>query len=87
MEGALIQDSLAVAPSEACGAAAGVVVDPVFAGTSVKARTAGTIINIDFAALAGESCTAAAHTHAPLEQTQTTCKDREWTISKNTNGK
>lgn len=72
--GALIQESVAVSSGVTCGTGAGVVVDSVLAGASVEAGVTGTLVDVDFATLAGKSCAAAAHAHAPVDQTQTTCR-------------
>lgn len=70
-KGTLVQDPVAVSPSIACRTDAGVVVDSILAGASVKAGVSITLVDVGFAALAGKPCAAAAHTVATVELTQT----------------
>lgn len=70
--GALIQDSLTVAPTIARGTDASVVVDSVLASATVEAGVAGTFVDVDFTALASKSCPTATHPHATVDQAQTT---------------
>lgn len=76
-KGALIQDSVAIASTVARRTDAGVVIDPVLAGATVEAGVTGTLIDVDFAALAGKSCTAATHPQSTVDQTQTTYRRGE----------
>lgn len=76
-KGALIQDSVAIASTVARRTDAGVVVDSVLAGATVEAGVAGTLIDVDFAALAGKSCTAATHPQSTVDQTQATYRRGE----------
>lgn len=71
-KGTLIQNPVAVPPAVACRTDAGVVVDSVLAGASVKAGVSGTFVDVDFAALAGEPRAAAAHARATVEHTEPT---------------
>lgn len=71
-ERALVQDSVAVASAETCGTGASVVVDPILAGSSIQTGVPSALVDVDFAALAGESSTAATHSHAAMNQTETT---------------
>lgn len=71
-KGTLIKNLVAVAATVAGGTDAGVVVDSVLTGAAVEARVPGTFVDVDFTALAGKSCTAAAHAPATMDQTQTT---------------
>lgn len=71
-KGALVQDSVAVSSTVTCRTDAGVVVDSVLAAASVEAGVTGTLVDVNFATLASKSCTAAAHTHPTVDQTQTT---------------
>lgn len=76
-KGALIQDSVAISSAVAHRTNAGVVVYSVLTGATVEAGVTGTLIDVDFAALAGKSCTAATHPHATVEQTESTYRRGE----------
>lgn len=72
LKGALVQDPVAVAAAVACGTAAAVVIDPVLAGAPVEAGASGALVDVDFALVAGKSCSAAAHTCPAVDQAQAT---------------
>lgn len=76
-KGALIQDSVAISSTVARRTNAGVVVYSVLTGATVEAGVTGTLIDVDFAALAGKSCTAATHPHATVEYAETTYRRGE----------
>lgn len=55
IKGTVIRDSVTVASTITCRTGAGVVVDSVLTGASVEAGITGTLIDVNFAALAGKS--------------------------------
>lgn len=71
-ERALVQGSVAVAASESGGAGAGVVVDAVATRTPVEAGVAGTLVDVDLAALPCKARTAAAHARSTMDHAQPT---------------
>lgn len=75
--GALVRDSVAVAPTVARWADAGVVVDSVLARAAVDAGVACALVDVDLAALAGKSRAAATHPRATVDLTQTTYRGRD----------
>lgn len=51
----VLSGSVAVAPGDPRGAAAGVVIDAVNAGGAISTGVAGTLINVDFTSLTCEA--------------------------------